>query len=137
MTAVSTDYSDLFRQMQAGTLHTCDFGHQAHIGVAFQALDSLPFFEALAAFARGIQAAATASGAPDKFNATVTLAFMSLIAERRASGIYRDAADFVARNPDLLSKDLLRRWYSPDLLGSDLARRVALLPDRVAASVQA
>ena len=89
------DYAGLFQQMEAGTLHTCDFSHQAHIGVAYQALEAYPFFDALAVFAKGIQAAAAASGAADKFHATITLAFMSLIAERRATGTYRDAFDFV------------------------------------------
>ena len=130
-----TDYADLFRHMEAGTLHTCDFSHEAHIGVAYQALETYPFFDALAAFARGIEAAATASGAADKFHATVTLAFMSLIAERRAQGSYRDATDFVAKNPDLRAKGVLARWYSPTLLGRDLARRIALMPDRVAEAV--
>ena len=128
---MNTDYADLFRHMEAGTLHTCDFSHEAHIGVAYQALEAYPFFDALAVFAKGIHAAAAASGAEDKFHATVTLAFMSLIAERRANGTYRDAADFVDRNQDLRSKDVLDRWYSADLLGRDLARSVALMPDRV------
>ena len=132
---MSVDYADLFRHMEAGTLHTCDFSHQAHIGVAYEALEAYPFFDALAVFAKGIQAAATASGAADKFHATVTMGFMSLIAERRATGTYRDAADFVARNPDLRVKETLAKWYSADLLGRDLARSVALMPDRVAEPV--
>ena len=129
---MNPDYAELFRHMEAGTLHTCDFDHQAHIGVAYQALESYPFFDAMAVFARGIQAAAAASGASDKFHATVTMAFLSLIAERRANADYKDAADFVARNQDLGARDLLARWYSPALLGSAMARRVALMPDRVA-----
>ncbi|MEM7060013.1 MAG: hypothetical protein AAF557_20720 [Pseudomonadota bacterium] len=128
---MSINYADLFRHMEAGTLHTCDFSHEAHIGVAYQALETYPFFDALAAFAKGIETAAAASGAADKFNATVTLAFMIVIAERRAKGQYKDAADFVARNPDLSAKGLLARWYTPNLLGCDLARSVALMPDRV------
>lgn len=132
---MTPDYADLFRHMEAGTLHTCDFSHEAHIGVAYQTLEAYPFFDALAVFAKGIQAAAAASGAADKFHATVTLAFMSLIAERRATGTYRDAADFVDQNPDLRAKETLARWYSADLLGQDLARSVALMPDRVAEPV--
>ncbi len=128
-------YAALLADMRADTLHSCDFGHADHIGVAFQALEEAPFFEALALFARGIQGAAARAGAADKFNATVTLGFLSLIAERRATGAYRDAQDFIQRNPDLCRKGALDRWYSPARLGTALARSVALLPDRVAESV--
>lgn len=132
---MNTDYADLFQHMEAGTLHTCDFDHESHIGVAYQALEKYPFFDALAVFAKGIQAAAAASGAADKFHATITMAFMSMIAERRATGTYRNAADFVTRNQDLCAKDLLRQWYTSDLLGGNLARSIALMPDRVAETV--
>ena len=125
-------YRDLLRQMRDDTLHACDFGHADHVGVAFQALEEEEFFDALALFARGIRGAAGRAGVPEKFNATITLAYMSLIAERRAAGAYSDAADFVARNPDLAAKGLLGRWYSADVLGSEIARKVAVMPDRVA-----
>lgn len=129
---MSARYAALLEQMRTNTLHACDFGHADHIGVAYQALEEEDFFDALALFARGIRGAAARAGAAEKFNATVTLAFMSLIAERRAAGSYAGAADFIARNPDLSAPGLLERWYSPALLGSGMARRIALMPDRVA-----
>ena len=125
-------YANLLSQMRTDSLHACDFSHSDHIGVAFQALEEEPFFEALALFARGIQGAAARSGAGDKFNATVTMAFMSVIAERRAANDYDDAEDFIARNGDLREKGLLSRWYSPTRMGGALARQVALMPDRAA-----
>ena len=36
---------------------------------------------------------------------------------------------FIAQNRDLLSNDLLAKWYSPERLKSDLARSVFLMPD--------
>ena len=57
--------------------------------------------------------------------------FISLIAERMATTEHRNYDEFIARNGDLKSKDVLRRWYSPDRLNSDAARRVFLLPDAV------
>lgn len=130
---MSERYATLLEQMRADTLHACDFGHADHIGVAYQALEEEDFFDALALFARGIRGAAGRAGAADKFNATVTMAFMSLIAERRASGSYADAADFIARNPDLGAPGLLGRWFSQGRMSSRLARDVALMPDRLAA----
>lgn len=123
-------YRTLVQQMRDDTLHACDFSHADHIGAAFQALEEEPFFEALALFARGIEGAAARAGAGDKFNATITLVFMSVIAERQAGGRYADAADFIARNTDLSERDLLARWYTPARLSGTLARHVALLPDR-------
>ena len=123
-------YKVLLDQMRADTLHTCDFSHADHIGVAYQALEEEPFFEALALFARGIQGAAARAGAADKFNATVTLAFMSLLAERRACGTYAGAQEFVQANGDLRRKGLLHDWYSPTRLASATARKIAILPDR-------
>ena len=66
---------------------------------------------------------------PRKFNATITLAFMSLIAERMATTQYVDYDDFITSNPDLLSKDVLEQWYSPERLSSILARSIFLMPD--------
>ncbi len=130
---MSKQYAEMLDQMRTDTLHTCDFGHGQHIAVAYQALEEEPFFEALALFARGIQGAAARSGAADKFNATVTMAYMSIIAERRATGDFADADDFLARNPDLRAKGLLARWFSAGRMNGPLARGVALMPDRVMA----
>ena len=127
----STKYEMLLDAMRRDDLHACDFGHADHVGVAYQALEEMEFFDALALFARGIRGAAERAGATGKFSATVTLAYMSLIAERRATGTYSDADDFVARNPDLGAPGLLGRWYSPEVLDSALAREVVVMPDRV------
>ena len=43
-----------------------------------------------------------------------------------------DFDEFLRDNPDLLSRDLLARWYSPDRIGSARARRAFLMPDLVA-----
>lgn len=123
-------YAQLLQHMRKDILHTCDFGHADHIGVAFQALEEETFFDALALFARGIQGAATRAGAADKFNATVTFAYMSLIAERREASTYANADEFIARNKDLKSPGALAKWYSKERLAGRLASRIALLPDR-------
>jgi hypothetical protein len=60
----------------------------------------------------------------------VTIAFLSLIAERV---LCIDAADFNAferANPDLMAKSALAQWYRPERLAMDAARRTFLLPDR-------
>ncbi len=72
------------------------------------------------------------AGVPEKSHASVTLAFMSMIAERAAAGGHAGADDFIDRNPDLLEPDVLARWYSQKALGSEIARKVAVMSERVA-----
>lgn len=120
---------DLARAFEAGALDPAAFAHRDHVAVACDMLRRYDFMEATARYAAGLRFLAAKAGAPEKFNATVTLAFLSLIAERMRTSEHADYDDFIARNRDLLSKDLLGAWYSPERLRSDLARGVFLLPD--------
>ena len=124
-----TDYTVLLDQLVDGTLDAGTFRHVDHIGVAYQALAHHEFFDALHIVATGIDRAATRAGATDKFNATITSAFMSLIAERMGQGTHRNAQDFIDRNADLATGAPLKSLYSRARLASDQARRVALMPD--------
>ena len=89
----------------------------------------IPEFDAAATYAKGIRSIAAKAGAPQKFNLTITYAVMSLIAERIEGSPCDEFQDFVERNPDLLSKDVLTKWYAPDRLQSDIARSVFLMPE--------
>ena len=125
-----TDYGAMLRDLTSGTLSPDGFDHTDHVGVAFEALSRSDFFSAAAQIASGLRALAQRAGVPDKFNATVTWAFLSLIAERMGCSDHRDAADFIRRNPDLTERGALCLPYSAERLSSDLARSVALLPDQ-------
>lgn len=120
--------------LTSGNLDPDSFRHRDHIGVAYEALSRHDFFEAAARVASSIRRLAEKAGAPEKFNATITLAFMSLIAERMATTVYCDAEDFIVRNPDLACGGVLKPWYSDQRLKSDLARSILLLPDRALAA---
>jgi len=124
-----TDFASKLDQMIAGTLDAAGFSHADHIGVAYEALLRHDFFVALGIVADGIQQAAGRAGADRKFNATVTLTFMSVIAERMAAKAFRDADEFIAANPDLLNGEAVLTRFSQSRLASETARRVALLPD--------
>jgi hypothetical protein len=69
-------------------------------------------------------------GKPEAFHQTMTIAFLALIAERVQAGGYSDFAGFAAANPDLMTKSVLTRWYSPERLSSEAARATFVLPDR-------
>lgn len=121
-------HSDLTRAFEADEIDNAAFRHAEHVTVAFGLLKRYDFIDAAAIYARGIRTLASKAGAPGKFNLTITYAFMSLIAERMATSVYGDAERFIQDNPDLMSKDILAKWYAPDRLHSDIARTTFLMP---------
>ena len=106
------------------------FGHRDHLRVAFDLLRRHDFIDATTLYAKGIRSIAASAGVPEKFNTTMTYAFMSLIAERLLDAPTDSFDAFLARNPDLMESDLLYQWYYQYLLRSDKARRIFLLPRR-------
>ena len=126
---MSAHAQDLAQAFETGTLDPAAFSHRDHIAVACVMLRRDDFLEAAAKYGAGLKSLAARAGVPEKFNATITLAFLSLIAERMRTTDHSDFDDFIARNRDLLAKGVLEPWYSPERLGSDLARSVFLMPD--------
>lgn len=130
-----TDYGMKLCRLKDGLLQPDEFSHLDHIGVAYMALIQHEFFEAVHIIASGIREMAERENVPEKFNATITLAFMSLIAERMKTTHHRDVEDFIHHNVDLADKSLLSRFYSSERLTSGMARSIALLPDTVLPTV--
>ncbi len=127
-------YDQLVRSFEARDIDASSFTHRDHIAVAYGLLKKLPFLDASVRYAQCLQAIATKAGAKGKYNTTITLAFMGLIAERMHTGSDDDFDEFIARNPDLLEKNPLGKWYTPERLNTDLARKVFLLPDAAAST---
>ena len=123
-------YRSKLLRLVANDIDPSEFTHRDHVGVAYEALAAHDFAEAVQRVYTGIRAMAARADVPQKANATITWAFMSLIAERMGTTQHTDAANFISMNPDLCHAGAVARWYSPERLGSDLARSVALLPDR-------
>jgi hypothetical protein len=107
------------------------FRHADHVRMAFEVLARHPFLEAATAVSRALKTMARRAGNPGAYHETVTLAFLAVINERRAAGLFSDYEAFAAANPDLLDKAALTRWYGPDKLGGETARRLFVLPDPV------
>jgi hypothetical protein len=129
MTMVSDSAITLTDQFEARSIEPAAFGHVDHVAVALEMLGRYPFVEACSRYAETIKAMAEGVGAPEKFNATITIAFMSLIAERRERSATKDLIAFLDESPELLDRNLLKQWYSNERLHSTLARRQFLLPD--------
>ena len=126
--SVCIDHADLVRRFEAGDIDPAAFRHAEHVHVAFGLLKKYDFLDATVIYAKGIRTLATKAGAPQKFNLTITCAFMSLIAERMAGNPCDDTETFARDNPDLMSKTALAPLYASDRLHSDIARRVFLMP---------
>jgi hypothetical protein len=111
--------------------------HQAdRVRMALLYLRRYPVLEAIERFSGALARFAAANGKPDRYNETVTWAFLLIIRERIArTGGAPGWRDFAAANRDLLNwnGDILKRYYREETLSSGLAKRIFLLPDRITA----
>jgi hypothetical protein len=125
---MSPEERDLERFLR-GDIAAADLPHREHVRMAFQILRRHDYLESAQRYSDALRLIAGRAGHPQAFNLTITIAFLALIAERMAGHEAEDFAGFAARNPELLEKGLLGRWYGPGRLGSPLARATFLLPD--------
>jgi len=119
------------RELQAfetGALDPAKFPHAEHLRLGYEMLARHSFGEALMRFSRGLRLLAAKAGRPQLYHETITVAFLALINERRASGGSQSWPEFQKTNPDLFDKRCLEKWYSAEQLASDLARKTFCLP---------
>ena len=122
------DCEQLERFMR-GEIDAACFPHREHVRMAFEMLQRHDFPESVLHYSRALRAMAARAGKPQAFHQTVTIAFLSLIAERLEGREWNDFAAFARDNPDLLDKTTVARWYRPERLASEHARRTFLLPE--------
>jgi hypothetical protein len=125
---MATDCPELLRFVH-GEIPAAGFPHREHVRMAFEMLRRHDFPETVLHYSRALRSMAERAGKPQAFHQTVTIAFLSLIAERMEAAGTEDFAAFVRANPDLIEKAVLSRWYRPERLASAAARRTFLLPD--------
>lgn len=118
---------DLERFMR-GEMHAAAFPHREHLRMGFEMLRRYDFAETVFHYSRTLRAMAARAGKPQAFHQTVTIAFLSLIAERIDSDDYADFDAFARANPELLDKSTLAHWYPSERLATNAARRTFLLP---------
>ena len=131
------DDAELLRQFESRTLPFDQWSHRTHVKVAFLYLRDHPFDEALAKMRSGIKAYNAANNVPEGplqgYNETTTHAFMRLIAATMSA--YGDmfptpdADRFCGTHPQLLSKFVLRLFYSPERRGHPDAKHRFVEPD--------
>ena len=110
-----------------GEIDAAGFRHRDHVRMGFEVLARHPFLEAAAAVERALKAMTARAGVPGAYHATVTVAFLALINERRAKAPGAEFERFAEANPDLFDKDVLKRWYG-EKLREPLARATFVLP---------
>ena len=120
------DFADAF---ETGNLLPAEFDHVAHLRTAFCLVRRRPFLEACIAMRDGLRDIARRAGRPGLYHETITVAFMSIVAQRVADGPDIAWNDFVATHPDLMERTLLSRWYTRETLESDAARARFVMPD--------
>ena len=119
------EYTDAFLSQE---VDANDFSHLDHVCVAREILLRFDFLMAVQIFSESIHSMAMNAGDGDKFNLTVTLAFMSMISERMQSG--EDLEVFVKTNQDLLHTDFMEEYYTTERLNSSKAKGMFLMPDK-------
>jgi hypothetical protein len=118
--AMRADCPDLERFLH-GEIAAASFPHREHVRMAFEMLRRHDFAETALRFSRALRHMAERAGKPQAFHQTLTIAFLSLIAERLEEGAWDDFVAFARDNPDLLDKGALTRWYRPERLASERA----------------
>ena len=118
---------------RAGTLSTGAFHHADHVRMAWVYVREYGLESAARQFVDDLKGFAAAKGVPGLYHATITQAYLSILAERLALTPTAAWSEFVAAHPDLLQwkPGVLDGYYSPERLWCDAARTGFLLPDRV------
>jgi hypothetical protein len=120
---MTTAFDALFAEVVAGR-----FGHREHLHVTWLAVRRFGTAAAVELISDGIRRTARYAGAPQKYHATVSRAWVELVACHMDAG-EEDFDAFLTRVPDLLDKRLLTRFYRSGTLASVAARSGWVEPD--------
>ena len=107
------------------------FGHREHVHLTWLAVRRHGTPAAISLLAGGLRRTARYAGAPQKYNATLSRAWVELVGHHvDHEPDVTDFAAFADRNPALLDKRLIARFYQPATLASPSARTGWAPPDR-------
>lgn len=119
-------FAELMAKVSASTEH---FNHRAHLHLTWLAVRSVGMPAAIGLVSDGIQRTARYAGVPQKYHATISRAWVELVAHHTADHTTEDFAVFIDRHPALLDKRLLTRFYTSATLASTQARSGWVEPD--------
>ena len=119
-------FQALMDQVTAGAER---FGHRQHIHLTWLAVRRYGTAGAVGLVSDGIQRTARYAGVPQKYNATVSRAWVELVGHHAAHHGAATFDAFAERHPVLLDKRLLTGFYRPATLASPRARAAWVEPD--------
>ncbi|MGH3586223.1 MAG: hypothetical protein ACRDQ0_07845 [Pseudonocardia sp.] len=120
--------SDVFDELMA-EVTTGTFGHRDHVHLTWLAVRRVGMPAAIGLVSDGIRRTARYAGAPRKYHVTISRAWVELVAHHAAEKADPDFPAFAARNPALLDKRLLTRFYRSTTLAGSPARAGWVAPD--------
>jgi hypothetical protein len=123
---MTTQFQALMQEVMADTDR---FGHRQHVQLTWLAVRRVGADEAVDLVSTGIRETATYAGRPQKYHATVSRAWVELVAHHVQELPDAGFDEYVAHNPALLDKRLLTRFYSSRTLASGPARTGWVDPD--------
>ena len=123
---MSATFDELFAEV---TRSAPRFGHRQHVHLTWLAVRRCGRSAAIDLVSQGIQRTARYAGAPQKYHATVSRAWVELIAHHVAADGTDDFDAFAQRNAPLLDKRLLARFYRSATLAGTPARVGWVEPD--------
>ncbi|MGW0765355.1 hypothetical protein [Streptomyces sp. NPDC002676] len=122
--------SSLFTELMGEVMATAErFGHREHIRLTWLAVRRCGTAAAVGLVSDGIQRTARYAGAPQKYNATVSRAWVELVGHHIGQSDAADFDGFACRHPALLDKKLLTRFYRSSTLAGTSARTGWVEPD--------
>ncbi|MEV0587444.1 hypothetical protein [Nonomuraea sp. NPDC050310] len=119
-----TAFDELMAEVMRGAAR---FGHREHVHLTWLAVRRCGTEAAVGLVSDGIRQTARYAGAPQKYHATMSRAWVELVGYHVAEG--EEFAEFVGRNPALLDKRLLGRFYRSTTLAAPRARSGWVEPD--------
>ena len=123
---MSAPFNELMSEVMASAEH---FGHRQHVHVTWLAVRRYGTTAATDLVSDGIRGVARCHGAPQKYNATVSRAWVELVGHHAEHSRAADFDAFADQNTALLDKKLLARFYRSSTLAGDAARTGWVEPD--------
>jgi hypothetical protein len=132
--------AELLKQFESLTLPFTEWTHRAHVRVAYQYLRNHSFDEALTRMRNGVKAYNAKNNVPESptsgYNETTTRAMLHLLAAvMSAYGTalpVTDANGFCDMHPQLMTRHVLRLFYSPQRRMDPRAKTQFVEPDLTA-----
>lgn len=124
------------QQFEEKSLDPEYFNHMGHIRICWLYLTEFDLATASDKVCNGIKTYAESLGAKDKFNLTLTRAFINIMAKRMAKRMANNNqtswVEFCQQNNDLVesAETVLKQHYSDEVLSSERARLEFVAPDK-------